>query len=395
MEQNFENADLMDPKVHSDNPWPFYQWLRDERPLYFDKKNKLWAVSRYDDVMRVLRDWETFTSEEGNLPLMPPDQSLINLNGQAHAKRRGLLSAGFTPRKIKLLEDKAAMITSELLDAVAPKGECDIVHDLAKQLPMRIIGEMIGYRPEVHQKLLNWVDHFMKGGEGPEVLMADESISEQFAEFALYHEELIEERKKKPGGDLLSMWIAAEIDGEKLGDSQLLFDHVLILVGGSETTRSAISDGIYTLMCHPEQMQYLIDNPDVLPTAIDEIVRWTSPFVRMARTATRDVEMHGTTIKKGQELILLFPAACRDERAYEDAHLFDVRRQTDKHAIAFGFGQHFCLGYSLARVELRAIIGEIIRRLPNLRIAPGKEVVRSNSTFVRGLVSLPVVFTAS
>jgi len=393
--EDFENADLMDPKTHSEDPWPFYKWLRDERPLFFDKKNQLWAVSRYDDIMRVARDWETFTSETGNLPLLDADPSLINMNGPAHAKRRGLLSKGFTPRQVKLLEDKAVMITGELIDDLASKGECDVVHDLAKQLPMRIIGEMIGYPDEDHEKLLDWIDLFMKGGEGPAAIEADENIIIQFAEFATYHAELMEQRRRNPGSDLLSMWVTAEIDGEKLLDEQMLFDHIVILGGGSETTRNAISDGIHALMCHPEQRQYLVDNPDALPNAIDEIIRWSSPFVRMARTATRDVEMHGITIQKGQEIIMLYPAACRDPRAYDEPDRFDVRRQTDKHAIAFGYGQHFCLGSSLAKVEARVMIGEIIRRLPDMAVAPGKQVVRSSSTFVRGLASLPVVFTAS
>ena len=392
MSEDFEHADLMDPRTHSEDPWPFYRWLRDERPLYFDRKNKLWAVSRYDDVMAVARDWETFTSQQGNLPLMPADPSLINLNGDPHTKRRGLVSKGFTPRRIKLLEEHAIEITRELIDSVAPKGECDVVHDLAKQLPMRVIGEMIGYPREDHAKVLSWIDLFMKGGDGPGAMDNEERINE-FVEFANYHAQLMEQRKQKPGDDLLSMWLEAEIDGEKLTDEQLLFDHVLILAGGSETTRNAIADGVDALLHHPQQWQYLVDNPDGLPKAIDEIIRWSSPFVRMSRTATRDVEMHGTTIKKGDEILMLYPAACRDPRAYDEPDKFDIRRETDKHAIAFGYGQHFCLGSSLAKLEARVMIGEIVRRLPDMRFAPGKDVVRTSSTFVRGLALLPVVFT--
>ena len=393
MDQDFENADLMDPKTHSENPWPFYTWLRNERPLYYDKKNDLWAVSRYDDIMNIARDWEKFTSEEGNLPKMPPDPSLINLNGHPHAKRRGLLSKGFTPRRVQLLDSKAREITRQLIDKVAPIGACDIVSDLAAQLPMRIIGEMIGYDPDDNEMLRGWVDQFTRGGDGPTAVITNEAINEAFYKFAEYHEMLLAERRDKPGKDLLSMWIAAEIDGEPLDESQLLFDHALILVGGSETTRSAIADGILTLIQHPDQLQYLIDNPDAVPGACDEIVRWTSPFVRMARTATRDIEMHGITLKKGQEVIMVYPAACRDERAYENANVFDVTRKTTKHAVAFGFGQHFCLGYSLARVELVAMVSAIIDRMRDLRLDPTKEVVRTTSSFIRGLQSLPVVFT--
>lgn len=392
MTQSFDGADLMDPRTHSEDPWPFYSWLLEERPLYFDESNQLWAVSRYEDVMRVARDWETFTSEEGNLPLMPPDSSLMHMNGPGHAKRRGLLSRGFTPRQVSTLEDKAGAISGKLIDAVAAAGECDVVHSLAKLLPMQIIAEMIGYPPEDYDRVLAWIDLFMVGGSGPKVLEADPSITMQFADFAVYHAKLVEQRKDNPGDDLLSMWIEAEIDGEKLRDDQIFFDHAVILGGGSETTRHAISDGVYELIRHPDQRQYLVDNPEAMPAAVDEIIRWSSPFVRMARTARRDVELHGQTIKAGQEVLMLYPAACRDPRAYDDPNRFDVRRQTDKHAIAFGYGQHFCLGSNLAKVEARVMIGEIIRRLPNMRLAPGKQIARSNSSFVRGLESLPVVF---
>lgn len=395
MTQDFENTDLMEPSTHSIDPWPFYNWLLEERPLYFDEANKLWAVSRYEDVMRVARDWETFTSEEGNLPLMPADASLLHMNGPGHTKRRGLLSKGFTPRQVKTLEDKATQISRDLIDAVVAKGECDVVHDLAKLLPMQIIAEMIGYPREDYDRVLSWIDLFMVGGSGPKVLAADESITAKFMDFAGYHAGLIEARRKKPGTDLLSMWMQAEIDGEKLTDDQIFFDHALVLGGGSETTRHAIADGIYELTRHPEQRRYLVDNPDALPNAIDEIIRWSSPFVRMSRTATRDVEMHGRTIHKGEEVLMMYPAACRDPRAYDDPHRFDVRRKTDKHAIAFGYGQHFCLGSSLAKVEARVMIGEVIRRMPNMRLAPDQQIERSTSSFVRGLASFPVVFDAA
>jgi len=395
MSENFEHTDLMDPATHSVDPWPFYDWLLEERPLYFDEENQLWAVSRYDDVMGVARDWETFTSEEGNLPQMPPDSSLLHMNGPAHGKRRGLLSKGFTPRQVSTLEDKAVAISRELIDAVAAAGECDVVQHLAKMLPMQIIAEMIGYPREDYDRVLRWIDLFMVGGNGPKALAADPSITATFGDFATYHAKLVEERRENPGTDLLSMWIEAEIDGEKLRDDQIFFDHAVILAGGSETTRHAISDGVYELIRHPDQRQYLVDHPDALPAAVDEIIRYSSPFVRMCRTARRDVELHGQTIKEGQEILMLYPAACRDPRAYEDPHRFDVRRKSDKHIIAFGYGQHFCLGSNLAKVEARVMIGEIIRRLPNMRVAPGKQIGRSTSSFVRGLETLPVVFDRS
>jgi cholest-4-en-3-one 26-monooxygenase len=385
------DLDLLDLDLHTESPWAVYERLREEAPLYWDRHNKIWAVSRYDDILFVARDHTVFTSMDGNRPHLPADPSMINQDGEQHTRQRALVSKGFSPRRIAQLEEHVRRIATELIDAIANTGECDVVRDLAKPLPMRIIGEMLGYDPKDHDRLLAWTDEFVKGGCGPQYVT--DEVQEAFGHFHQYHNDLVEKRRELPGDDLMSVWLGAEIDGVKLDDLQLLFEHVLLLVGGSETTRNVIGGGIEQLILHPDQRAFLAENPKAIPTAVDEMIRWVTPFVNMVRTATRDVEMHGKVIRAGEKVMMLYPAATRDPRAYPDPDVFDVRRNPDKHLIAFGYGSHFCLGANLARLELRVVMEEVLRRLPDMTMKPGAAPVRTRSSFIRGLASLPVLFT--
>jgi cholest-4-en-3-one 26-monooxygenase len=383
--------DILDLDLHTNDPWATYEWLREEAPLYWDSKNELWAVSRYDDIVFVSRDPEVFTSSEGNRPNLPADPSMINQDGEQHARQRALVSKGFTPNRIAKLEEHIRRIVAETIDDVADRGACDVVADLAKPMPMRVIGEMLGYDRASHPQLLAWTSVFLEGGSGPQYVT--EEVSGAFQMFAEFHEKMIERRKNEPGDDLLSIWIAAEIDGHKLDEMQLLFEHVLLLVGGSETTRNVIAGGLEQLMLHPEQRDFLIANPGAIPVAVEEMIRWVTPFVNMVRTATRDVEMHGKTIKQGQQVVMLYPAATRDPRAYENPDVFDVRRVTERHPIAFGYGRHFCLGAHLARLQLRVFMEQLLSRLPDMRLDPAGKITRTRSSFTRSLATLPVLFT--
>lgn len=382
--------DLLDLDINIDDPWPLYQWLRDEAPAYWDEKNQLWAVSRYEDVLGVSKDPETFWSSEGTRPGLPPDPSLINQDGEQHTRQRGLVSKGFTPRRVAQLEDHVRRIVGELLDAALPRGRMDVVADLARPLPMRIIGQMLGYPVEDNDMLLGWVDEFVKGGSGPSAV--DEKVQEAFAHFAGYHSALVEQRKQLPGDDLMSVWLGAEIDGVKLDDLQLLFEHALLLVGGSETTRNVIAGGIHALLQHPEQLAWLRAHPEGLGNAMEEMLRWVTPFINMRRTALKDVTLHGKTIKKGDQVLMLYRSANRDPRAFGDPDVFDVQRKFDKLTMAFGYGKHFCLGSNLAKLELRVSLEETLRRLPDLRLDPAGTPRLGRSAFIYGLQSLPVLF---
>ena len=392
---SFEGIDLNDLHVHGLDAEPLYEWLREKAPLFRDAKD-LWAVSRYDDVVYVSKRPEIFSSRGGVVPgvthEMWPDEAMINLDGDEHTCQRGLVSKGFTPGRIAALESHIRAIVGELIDRVASRGECDLVSAVARPLPMRVIGDMLGYPIERNDELLDITDVVVLGGNGPDHVTPE--VGEAFVKFCTFHEELLAERKQKRGDDLISVWLDAELDGKKLSEEKLLYEHNLLLVGGSETTRHAISGGMYQLLKRPDDVAFLRAHPQAIPGAVEEMVRWTTPFVRMQRTLLADHEMYGTTLKEGDRIIMVYPAANRDPRAFERPQEFDVRRKFDKPALAFGLGKHYCLGASLARLEIRVFLEEVLRRCQDITVAPGFEPAVKPSPFVRGLSCLPVQFRA-
>lgn len=387
---DFEGTDLMDPQTHAGDPWPLYTWLREEQPLYWDPVNEIWCVSRYDDIAYVARETKRFWSTEGNVPKLPPDPSFINLDGKAHRDRRKLISALFKPKAVEKMKDHVRDAVDKLIDGFIEDGHCDFVADLAAPLPLGIICEMTGIEEEMRPFVLEWMDVFVQGGNGPTHVTED--VNEAFINFGALHMMMVDERKAEPRDDLLSIWCHAEVDGEQLNDDQLLFEHTMMLIGGSETARNAISGGVQVLATDTDQRQRVNDDRDLLPNAMEESVRWVTPFVRMSRTCIADTQMHGKTIKKGDEIIMLYPPANRDPRKFKDPDTFDVARDFKREVnLAFGYGQHFCLGAWLARLEGRVTFEALLDRLPDWRVAG--EPVPTVSSFIRGLKSLPIEFT--
>lgn len=388
---DFSQTDLMSLDTHTDAPEAFYTWLREQQPLYWDPISELWAVSRYEDVVFVSMNTDVFCNRFGVVPKVPlgvwPDEAMINMDGQDHTLQRALIAKGFTPRRIAGLEGSARAIVNRLLDHVADRREFDLVEAVAKPLPMRMIGEMLGYPPEVDAEVLEWADVFTMGGCGPDHIT--EEVVEAFDKFCEFHELLVEERRANPGDDLLSVWMSAEIDGNRLSDEKILYEHNLLLVGGSETTRNAISLGVWELLKNRDQWEWLLENPEGIPNAVEEMIRWSTPFVRMARTLTRDYELHGRTMAEGDQIVMLYPAANRDPEVFEDPLRFDIHRDFKKPALSFGIGKHYCLGAALARLEVRVTLEELLRRAPGLAVGGG-EVMRHRSCFTRGLETLPV-----
>ncbi|MCA9529524.1 MAG: cytochrome P450 [Myxococcales bacterium] len=391
MSTQFENVDMCDPATH-DEPWELYEYLRENDPLYWDPNNEVWYVFRYDDIVTVARDPETFCSTEGNRPNIPPDPSMIHQDGDQHTKQRALVSQGFTPRQMRKMDDHVHTLVEDMVEAMVQKEQCEIVEDLAAKLPMRLIGDMLGVPREKHDTVRAWIGTFIRGGQGPQYVGDD--VNDAFGEFCEHHMEMIEEREQNPGDDLLSIWMNAELDGEKLNEEQLLFEHTLLNVGGAETTRNAIAGGLEQLAYHPEQWDYLSAHPEAIPNACEEIVRWVTPFLNMFRTATRDVEMHGKVIKEGQMVGMQYPAANRDPRHFKNPYEFDVcrdfKKDNSKH-IAFGYGSHFCLGSSLARLELRHTLEVLTRRVKRIRVPEGEKVTWVSSSFVRGPARFPAI----
>jgi cholest-4-en-3-one 26-monooxygenase len=314
------------------------------------------------------------------------------MDDPAHLLRRKLVNAGFTRKRLKVQGDSIGALCDYLIDRVCEQGECDFVKDIAAPLPMAVIGDMLGVLPEERELFLKWSDDMMEGLSST-VSEADMQVTlDAFMAYNDYTKNKIEQRRAVPTEDLISVLVHAEVDGQRLSDDDILQETLLILVGGDETTRHTISGGTEQLIRHPEQWDLLQNNPDLVPLAIEEMLRWTSPLKNMARTITADTDFHGTQLRQGEKMLLMFESANFDETVFGDPDNFNVQRDPNSH-LAFGFGTHFCLGNQLARIELINMIGAVLKRLPDLRLADPDMLPLRPANFVSGLEAMPVVFT--
>lgn len=385
-------VDLMDGEFYAGDPYPAFAWMRRHAPVYHDEINDLWGVASYQDVKAVGSDPETFSNAEGSRPKFMPMPMMIDTDPPQHTKRRKLVNAGFTPRRIAAMEAGARRVCDELIDAVCERGSCDFVHDLAAPLPLIMIGDMLGVAAADRDRLLRWSDDMLRsqGDPAPEAL---EASSIAFAEYMDYMQPVFEQRRSAgKDDDLVGILVHADVDGERLDDDTLIFETLLILIGGDETTRHVLSGGMLALLEHPEQLVALRREPAGLPRAVEEMLRWVSPIKNMARTTTRDVSLGGAKLPEGAQLLALYPSANRDESVFANPDSFDVARDPNPH-LAFGFGTHFCLGNQLARLELRVMFERLLERLPDLRLAEPGPFPHRRANFVTGLERLPVEFS--
>lgn len=383
--------DLLDGDWYASNPFEDYEWMRVHAPAYRDERNAIWAFTRYADVLAVEKDPETFSSFRAPRPHGDHLPMMISMDNPEHALRRKLVSNGFTPRRVREHEPTIRRICTEIVDRVAPRGECDFVWDIAAPLPLLLIADLLGFPPDAYDDLLRWSDDLIRATTAdppPEVADAALRAMLEFREFQVG---VIADRRAHPGDDLVSVLCEAEIDGERLDDESIIQESLLILIGGDETSRHVITDGMLALLAHPDQLAVLRDDPDALEQGVEELLRFVTPIKNMARTVTRDVELHGETLRRGDQVILVYPAANRDPAVFDDPERLDVRRYPNPH-LAFGFGPHFCMGASLARLELRVMFGEVLRRLPDLHLA-GDPFPRRSSNFISGPEAMPVAFT--
>ena len=363
-------------------------WMRHEAPVYFD--GTVWGITRYADVKEVSRQPEVFSNAGGIRPQQGPLPMMIDMDDPDHLKRRKLVNKGFTPRRVRDSEPQVRQACTEILDAVIDRGECDLVNDVAAPLPMIMIGDALGVRPEHRAELLQWSDDMLKGLATEATAEQQLAAGEAFGAYNAYATEVVADRRANPQDDLMSILVHAEVDGDRLSDDEVLQESLLILIGGDETTRHVISGGIHQLLLHPDQWASLAADPDARPAAVEEMLRWVTPIKNMVRTATRDVELHGQRIREGDELMLLYPSANRDEDVFDDPFRFDSARTPNEH-VAFGFGTHFCLGASLARLEIAVMLDELLARTPTLRLVdPDAEVELRPANFISGLETLPV-----
>lgn len=315
---------------------------------------------------------------------------MIDSDDPVHKRRRGIVDRGFHPRPIAEEERRIRAITTDLIDIVTTKGQCDVVRDLAAPLPMAVIGDMLGTPPEKREVLQHWSDVMIGGADGPE--HATPAVLDAYAGFVTLMNAIIDERKRNPSDDLISKLVQAHPDDDVLSHDEIIGESLLLLIGGNETTRNVISGGLEALMRHPDERRKLVDDPTKVPGAVEECLRWVTPVINMARTATSHVEIKGKTIPPGDQVLLMYASANRDERVFDEPDRFDVERTPNPH-VAFGHSAHFCLGASLARLEIKVMLEEVIDRLPGIRLAdPDAPVQRTRSSFIRGIMSLPVVF---
>jgi cholest-4-en-3-one 26-monooxygenase len=387
-----DGLNLLDGAWYAERPHEVWSWLRREAPVCYDEAADVWGISRYDDVLAIEKDPSTFSSTGAPRPHVPPHPMMISMDNPEHQRRRSLVNRGFTPRRIAEMEGTVAALCSGIIDRVCAAGACDFVWDVAAPLPLLVIADLLGFEADAHDDLLRWSDDLLRAT----TLDAPRETMERAMHAMLGFRELqlrvIAERRAEPRDDLISTLCAAEVDGERLDDESIVSEALLLLIGGDETTRHVISGGMLALLEHPDQWAALRADPALLPTAVDEMIRWVSPVKNMSRVVMADVELRGQHLRAGDQLILFYPSANRDEAVFDDPDRFDIRRDPNPH-LAFGFGPHFCLGASLARLELKVMFRELGARLPDLALVPGAGLPYRASNFVSGLEAMPVEFT--
>jgi cholest-4-en-3-one 26-monooxygenase len=394
-------VELHDPDVYVRGvPHDALRLLRAEAPIHFHPEPGgpgFWVVSKYEDVVTVGKDPARFSSHRGgtNIQDYPPENLstiqllMLNMDPPQHNKFRRLVSQGFTPRMVGKLEARIHDVARTIIDKIADRGECDFVRTVAAELPLQVITELLGIPVEDRGKVFDWSNRLI-GFDDPEFQTSLEDGTQAAFEMWNYANEVAESRKGKSGDDLVSVLVNAEVDG--IGLTEMEFDafFLLLSVAGNETTRNLISGGLIALLEHPEQRARLLADPSLVSSAVEEMLRWVTPVMYFRRTATRDTELRGTPIKENQKVCVYYNSANRDEDVFPDGDRFDVGRTPNEH-LAFGVGQHFCLGTSLARLEIKAMFEELLRRLPDIELAGPVRRLRSN--FINGYKQIPVRFT--
>ena len=392
---------LLDPAVLA-NPYPLFQRLRDEDPVHWDPFLHTWVVTRYSDVLEVLHTFSanrTHTPEKleamGLSHMSPIAQLMVKqmlfMDPPTHTRMRSLASYAFTPQRVAVLRTHIREIVHQLLDKVEPTGRIDIILDFAETLPSIVTAEMLGVPVEDREKLKFWSATFaeMLGNfqHNPE---RTPKVLQTVQDMTAYFRETILRMKDNPRPGLVHSLMTAEIDGDRLTDEEVVANSIVTMVGGLETTTNLIGNGILTLLRNPEELERLKADPSLVPSAVEEMLRYESPSQHTGRIVPQNREMGGKLLKKGQAIMAVMAAANRDPERFPDPDRFDITRQDNRH-LAFGYAAHFCFGAALARVEGQESFSALVSRLPNLKLESTNLVWRNNLG-LRGLMSLPVSF---
>lgn len=397
---NPQEIRLLDPDFYAGDPFPTYAWLRDYSPVHWDAQHEVWGISRFEDVIAIEKNPARYTSAQGTRPRISGDDSMINTDDPHHNDRRRIISPQFTPRAVRRKEERVRGFVTQLIDAIAGRGECDVVQELAAPLPSMVINEWLGFPHEMWPQVKWWSEVTMKAGgthdpvTGEMIFEDVEGAMKAVEDFREATLEIVAKRRIEPKDDLISLWVHAETQGEGLSDDEIVSEALLVQNGGAETTRAVIGQTVMNLIDHPDQRQKLIDDPSPghMRVAVEEFIRWVSPVLNMRRTVTETHELHGKTLHEGDELLLMYPSANRDPRQFDDPERYDVECERNQH-VAFGWGTHFCLGASVARLEIRLMFEELMKRIPDMRLAPGAEPRFVPNCFARSPDAVRVEFT--
>jgi cytochrome P450 len=378
-------------------PHALFARMRREAPVHWNRSadgESFWSLTSAADIRAVSRDTESWSSalrgvfvrEDVPVPVELMRLIMLGMDPPLHTTHRMIVQKVFTPHTINRQEDQIRARVNSLIDRVCERGECDFVTELAVELPLQTIAEMLGVPHDDRGRLFEWTNRI----EAAHTEHTEDGLA-AFGEMGEYLAGLIDRRRTSPADDLVSALMRAEVNGERLGDIEITSFFGLLMFAGNDTTRNAASGGLLALLEHREQRRELSVDPAALPGAVEEILRWVTPVMWFSRSAARDADVHGVRIQEGEKLVLWYASGSRDEELVSDPMHFDVMRSSVEHQAFGGGGRHFCLGASLARLQLRVLFGELLRRLPDIELAG--EPVRLRSNWVNGLTSLPIRFT--
>jgi len=402
-EQDLGSIDLADPALWDAGvPYDVFARLQREAPVHFSAQRVdpdeggFWSITRHEDVRSVSRDFKTFSSERRGIqivddvgvPLDVQRLSMISMDPPRHDRLKALVTKAFTPDRVADHEDHVNQIITGVLDRVADRERFDLVADVARPIPARVIGSLLGTPEEDDPKLVYWTNVYT-AHEDPAIRAQIDDPQAIFAEVLEYVNEQSAQRRESPRDDLITALVNAEVDGEKLNEFEMVSFFVLLMAAGNDSTRATYSSTILALMENPEQLALLRERPELIDAAVEEGLRCFPAFAFMARAATSDVELHGQTIKENERILLWYLASNRDESVFPDPHTFDITREgLDQHQAFGGRGRHFCLGANLARLELKLWIQQTIERFPDLAL--DGEPTRVRALFLNQYNSIPV-----
>lgn len=394
-----DQIDLAAPETFAaGHPWAQYAWLRANDPVHWQPEPSgpgFWALTRYEDVRRVSRQPQVFSSAARGVMMTDPDEAMLGaqrlmmltMDPPQHDRFKLLVSRGFTPRNAQLLSDRVEELAREIVDDVIGAGACDFVHDIAGRLPSGLIAELMGI-PRADGERLYELTEIMHTFD-PSV--SAQRRGEAMQEMLQFGAEVAEHKRQHPGDDIASVLVQAEVDGDRLSDAEIQWFFLLLVNAGGDTTRNLVAAGMQQLFDHPQERARLAADLDALvPTAVDEMLRYTTPVVSFRRTAMQDTTIGEREISAGDKVVMFYGSANRDEAVFEDPDRFDVGRSPNPHVAFGGGGPHLCLGMHVARIEIAAMLREVMTRLPNL--APAGDPDRLSSSLIAGVRTMPVTF---